>query len=69
MHLITQPAHVFPCSNSAMKGSNEINRILHHDIAAQTTTELPSCLAVETEPGILVCRLPRLFSKCKPFLM
>jgi hypothetical protein len=22
MHLITQPAHVLPCSNSAMKGKN-----------------------------------------------
>jgi hypothetical protein len=38
MHLITQPVHVLPCSNSATKGSNGINRILYHDIAAQTIT-------------------------------
>jgi hypothetical protein len=28
--------YVFPCSNSAMKGNNGTNRILYHDIAAQT---------------------------------
>jgi hypothetical protein len=37
MHLITQPVHVPPCSNSAMKGNNGTNRILYHDIAAKIT--------------------------------
>jgi hypothetical protein len=28
MHLITQPIHILPCSNSAIKGNNGTNRIL-----------------------------------------
>jgi hypothetical protein len=35
--------HALPCSNSAMKGNNGTNRILYHDIAAQTITEPPLC--------------------------
>jgi hypothetical protein len=41
MHLITQPVHASPCSNSAMKGNNGTNRILYHDIAGQTITKPP----------------------------
>jgi hypothetical protein len=48
MHLITQPVHVLPCSNSAMKGNNGINRILYHNITAQTITKPPSCFTVGT---------------------
>jgi hypothetical protein len=41
MHLITQPAHMLPCNNLAMKGNNGTNRILYHDhdTFAQTITE------------------------------
>jgi hypothetical protein len=48
MHLITQPVHVLPCSNSAMKDNNGTNRILYHDTAAQTNTEPPPCFTVGT---------------------
>jgi hypothetical protein len=48
MYLITQPVHVLPCSNSTMKGNNGTNRMLYHDIAAQTTTQTPPCVAVGT---------------------
>jgi hypothetical protein len=48
MHLITQPAYVLPCSNSAMNGNNGNNRILYHDIAVQTITKPPPCLTVGT---------------------
>jgi hypothetical protein len=40
MHLITQPVHVLPFSNSAVKGNNGTNRTLYRDIAAKTITEL-----------------------------
>jgi hypothetical protein len=69
MHLINQPIHVIPCSNSAMAGSIRTNMILYHDIAAQTITELPPCFTVGTEPGIPDCRLRWVFSKRKLFLM
>jgi hypothetical protein len=39
MYLITQPVHVLPCGNTAMKGNNGTNRILYHDTAAQTITD------------------------------
>jgi hypothetical protein len=58
MHLITQP-----CSNSVMMGNNGTNRILYHDIAAQTITESPPCFT--GEPGIPDFRLPWVFSKRK----
>jgi hypothetical protein len=45
MHLIIQPAHVFPFSNSAMKGNYGTRRILYYDIAAQTITE-PPCVSL-----------------------
>jgi hypothetical protein len=48
MHLITQPVHVLFCSDSAVKGNNGRNRILHHDIAAQTITERLPCFTVRT---------------------
>jgi hypothetical protein len=48
MHLITQSVQVLPCSNSAMEGNNGTNRMLYHDIAAQTITEPPPCFTVET---------------------
>jgi hypothetical protein len=48
MHLITQPVHVLPCSNSAMKGNNGTNRMLYQDIAAKTITERPPCFTVGT---------------------
>jgi hypothetical protein len=69
MHLITQPLHILLCSNSAMKGNNGTDRILYHDIAAQTITEPPPCFAVGTEPDIPDCRLPWMFSKRKIFLV
>jgi hypothetical protein len=56
MRLITQPACTFPCSNSAMEDNNGTNRILYHDINAQTITEPPPCFTVGTEPGTLNCR-------------
>jgi hypothetical protein len=52
-----------------MKGNNGTNRILYHDISAQTIAEHPPCFTVGTEPGIPVCRLPLVFSKRKLFLM
>jgi hypothetical protein len=48
MHVITQPISVLHCSKSAMKGNNGTNRILYHDIAAQTITEPPLCFTVGT---------------------
>jgi hypothetical protein len=47
-YLITQSVRILPCSNSAMKCNNGTNRILYHNIAAQTITEPPMCLAVGT---------------------
>jgi hypothetical protein len=47
MYLITQPVHVLPCSNSAMKHNNETNR-LYHDIVVQTITLPPPCFTVRT---------------------
>jgi hypothetical protein len=67
MYLITQPVHVIPCSNSAMKGNNGTNRILYHDIAARTMVEPPRYSLLE--PGIPDCRLPCAFSKHKLFLI
>jgi hypothetical protein len=58
MHLITQPAHVLPYSNSAMKGNNGTKRILYHDIAAQTITDPPVFYCwnqVSRIVGFLVC--------------
>jgi hypothetical protein len=46
MHVITQPVHIFPCSNSAMKGNNGTNRMLYHDIATQTIIEPAPCFTV-----------------------
>jgi hypothetical protein len=50
-----------------MKGNNATNRILYHDIAAETITEPPLCITLEA--GIPDCRLPWVFSKRKLFLM
>jgi hypothetical protein len=69
MHLITQPVHVLPCSNKAMKGNNGTKSIQYQDIAAQTITEPHTCFTVGTELGIPDCRLPCLFSKRKLFLI
>jgi hypothetical protein len=55
MHLITQPVHVLPCSNSAMKGNNGTNRVQYHDIAAQTIIELPPCFTRFWIVGFPVC--------------
>jgi hypothetical protein len=68
MNLITQSVQVVPFSNLAMRDNNERNRILYHDIAAQIITEPPPCFTVGTEPGILDCRSPWVFSKRKLFL-
>jgi hypothetical protein len=57
MHLITQPVHVLPCSNSIMKGNNGTNKILCHDIAAQIITEPASCLTVGTRHSELYASL------------
>jgi hypothetical protein len=46
MHLITQPVHILPCSNSAMKGNNGTSRILYRDIAAQTIITPPPCVSL-----------------------
>jgi hypothetical protein len=54
-------SHVLSCSNSVIKGNNETNRILYHDIAAQTITESLPCFTVIT-------RLTCVFSKRKLFL-
>jgi hypothetical protein len=48
MHLITQPVHVYLCSNSAMMVNNGTNRILYRNTAAQTITEPPPCFTVGT---------------------
>jgi hypothetical protein len=48
MHLITQPVCILSCSNSAMRSNNGANRMLSHDIAAQTITEPPPCFTVGT---------------------
>jgi hypothetical protein len=48
MHLFTQPAHLLPCSNSAIKRINETNRILYYDIAVETIIEPPPCFTVGT---------------------
>jgi hypothetical protein len=48
MHQITQPVHVLPYINVAMKGNNGTNRISYHDIAAQTITEPPKSFTVRT---------------------
>jgi hypothetical protein len=53
-HLITQPVHVPSCSNSAMKGNNETNRILYHNIAAQTTTEPPRVPLLEPNKALWI---------------
>jgi hypothetical protein len=47
---ITRPVHVhvLPCNKSAMQGNNGTNRILYHDIAAQTTIEPPPYFTVGT---------------------
>jgi hypothetical protein len=45
---ITQPVHVLPYSNSAMKDNNGTYKILYHDTAAQTITEPPLCFTVVT---------------------
>jgi hypothetical protein len=45
---ITQPVHVLPCHNLTMKDNNGTDRILHHDIAAQTITEPSPCFTVGT---------------------
>jgi hypothetical protein len=60
MHLITQPVHILPSSNLVMKCNNGTNRILYHNIAAQTITEPPSCFTVGTRHafwivGFLAC--------------
>jgi hypothetical protein len=66
MHVITRPVHVIPCSNLAMKGNKGTNRILYHDIVAQTTTEPTTPLRVSLfEPGIPDWRLPWVFFKRK----
>jgi hypothetical protein len=65
MHLITQPLHVLPCSNSAMKGNNGSNKILYHDIADQIITEPPPPPVSLLAPGIADCRLPWFFYKQK----
>jgi hypothetical protein len=48
MHLITQPVHVKPSSNSATRGNNRTNRILYHDIAVRTMSEPPLSHTVGT---------------------
>jgi hypothetical protein len=42
VHLITQTFHIFPYSN------NGTNRILYHDIAAQTIREPSACFTAGT---------------------
>jgi hypothetical protein len=39
---------VLPCSNSSMKGNSRTNRIMNHDIAAQTIGEPSLCFTVGT---------------------
>jgi hypothetical protein len=50
-----------------MKGNNGTNKILYHDIAAEIIAEPLPCFTIGTEAGILDCRLPWVFSKCKIF--
>jgi hypothetical protein len=57
MHLITQPAHIFPYSNSAMKGNNGTNNTI---LLPKPSQNLPYILQLET--GIPDCRLPWVFS-------
>jgi hypothetical protein len=65
MHMITQPVHLPPCSNSAMKGNNGTDRILYDDIAAHTITEPPPCSTVGSRQALLICRLLWVVSKRK----
>jgi hypothetical protein len=69
MHLITHPVHVLLSKNSAMNGNNGTNRILYHNIAAETITEPSPCFIVGTQSGIPGCTLPSVFLKRKLFLM
>jgi hypothetical protein len=48
MYLITQPVHVLPYSNSAMKGKNGTNRILYHDITTPNHHRTSPCPTVGT---------------------
>jgi hypothetical protein len=50
----TQPDHVPRYSNSAMKGNNGTNRIVYHDIAAQTITEPPPCFMLEPNKALRI---------------
>jgi hypothetical protein len=68
MHLIRQPVHVHPCSNSVVKGNNGTNRILYNNIAVQTITEARPRVSL-LEPGIPDCKLLSVFFKRKLFLM
>jgi hypothetical protein len=49
-----------------MKGNNDTNKILYHDIAAQPLWNLP--LVSVLEQGIPDCRHPWVFSERKLFL-
>jgi hypothetical protein len=66
MHLIIQPVHVLPCSNLAMKGNNGTNRILYHDIAAQTITEPLLCFTFGTRRSRLLASLGVLETQTLP---
>jgi hypothetical protein len=48
MHVITQPVHVLPCSNSVIEAKIGASRILYHDIVDQTITEPPPCFTIGT---------------------
>jgi hypothetical protein len=61
MHLIAQPVHVLPCSNSAMKSNNGTDCTMI--LLPKPSQKLPSVSMLE--PGIPECRLPWVFPKRK----
>jgi hypothetical protein len=63
MHLITQPVHVLPCSNSAMGPTEYCTTIL----LPKPSLNLPRVSLLEA--GIRDCRFSWVFSKRKLFLM
>jgi hypothetical protein len=63
MHLITQPVHVLPCSNSVMKGNNGTNRHCTTILLLKSSQNLIRLSLLE--PDIPNCKLPWVFSERK----
>jgi hypothetical protein len=65
MHLFTQPANLLPCSNSAINGNDETNRILYYDIAVETIIDLPHVSLLE--PAFRIVGFLGCFANVNPF--